>query len=228
VKSWVRQFKNTGLEVKGVSGYLSEEEQVEALKKWWKENGFSVAAGAALGLLGVFGWQAWNEHQEEIAQQASARFEQMQLASKVGHVESVVKQAEILMTEHEDSGYALFAGLLLAKVKQQEGDIDAARTQLQWVVTNGNDSSFQQIARLRLARLLLGQGDTDAATAVIAAAPVDNFAGEFAAVRGDIAHANNDLAGAREAYQEALDKGVGDSDLVRMKIDDLATVEAKP
>jgi predicted negative regulator of RcsB-dependent stress response len=211
-----------------VSEYLSEEEQVEALKKWWKDNGFSVLAGAALGLAGVFGWQAWSQHQEEIAEQASARFEQMRLASKAGHVESVVKQAEILMTEHEDSGYALFAGLLSAKVKQQEGDIDAAKTQLEWVVANGKDSSFQQMARLRLAHLLLGQGDIDEAADVIADAPVDNFAGEFAALRGDIAHARKDFAKAREAYQEALDKGVGDTSLVMMKMDDLAIVDAKP
>lgn len=211
-----------------MSEYLSEEEQVEALKKWWKENGLSVVAGAALGLAGVFGWQAWSQHQEEIAEQASARFEQMQIAAKVGHVESVVKQAEILITEHEDSGYALFAGLLLAKVKQQEGDIDAAQTQLEWVVANGKDSSFQQIARLRLARLLLGKGDLDKAADVIASAPADNFAGEFAALRGDIARARNDFAKAREAYQEALDKGVGDTSLVTMKMDDLAIVDAKP
>jgi predicted negative regulator of RcsB-dependent stress response len=211
-----------------VSEYLSEEEQVEALKKWWKENGFSVVAGAVLGLLGVFGWQAWSQHQEEIAEQASTRFEQMQLAARVGQVESVVKQAEILMAEHEDSGYALFAGLLLAKVKQQEGDIDAAQTQLEWVVNKGKDSSFRQIARLRLARLLLGQGEVDKAAAVIAEAPEDNFAGEFAALRGDIAHARNDFSKAREAYQEALDKGVGDSSLVMMKMDDLAIVDAKP
>jgi predicted negative regulator of RcsB-dependent stress response len=211
-----------------VSEYLSEEEQVEALKKWWKENGLSVAGGAILGLAAVFGWQAWNQHQDQIAEQASARFEQMQLASKVGHMESVVKQAEILMTEHADSGYAMFAGLLLAKVKQQEGDIVGARTQLEWVVSNGSDPSLQQIARLRLVRLLLAQGDVDGAAAALVGAPEDNFAGEIAALRGDIARAKNDFAGARKAYQEALEKGVGDTSLVMMKIDDLAIVDAKP
>jgi predicted negative regulator of RcsB-dependent stress response len=211
-----------------VSEYLSEEEQVEALKKWWKENGFSVAAGAVIGLAGVFGWQAWSQHQEEISEQASARFDQMQSSAIVGPLESVEKQAEILKTEHKDSGYTLFAGLLLAKAQQEKGDIEGARTQLEWVVANGNDSSFQQIARLRLARLLLGEGDADKAAAVIADAPVDNFAGEFAALRGDIARAKDDLTGAREAYQEALEKGVGDSGLVMMKIDDLAIADAKP
>jgi predicted negative regulator of RcsB-dependent stress response len=211
-----------------VSEYLSEEEQVEALKKWWKENGFSVVAGVVIGLAGVFGWQAWNQHQEEIAEQASARFDQMRSSALIGSLESVSKQAEILKAEHEDSGYTLFASLLLAKVLQEEGDIEGAQTELEWVVANGNASSFQQVARLRLARLLLGEGDVDKAAAVIADAPMDNFAGEFSALRGDIARAKDDLAGARAAYQEALDKGVGDSELVMMKIDDLAIADAKP
>ena len=38
-----------------MSSYLSEEEQVEALKKWWKDNGTSVIAGVVLGFGIIFG-----------------------------------------------------------------------------------------------------------------------------------------------------------------------------
>ncbi len=211
-----------------MSVHLSEEEQVEALKKWWKENGRSIIAGAVLGLGGIFGWQAWGQHRNELAEQASGRYEQMQFAARLGNRESVMKQAEILMSEHQDSSYAVFAALLAARVSQEGGDLDTARTRLEWVIANSDESSFQQIARLRLARLLLGQNDLDGAGAVITQAPADNFAGEFAELRGDIARAREDYAGARQAYQEALEKGVGDAALVTMKLDDLAIAGANP
>ncbi|MEW8396328.1 MAG: tetratricopeptide repeat protein, partial [Candidatus Thiodiazotropha sp.] len=40
-----------------MSEYQTEEEQVEAIKRWWKENGTSVIAGLVIGLGGIFGWQ---------------------------------------------------------------------------------------------------------------------------------------------------------------------------
>ena len=37
----------------------TEEEQLEAIKRWWKENGTSLIAGVAIAAAGVFGWNAW-------------------------------------------------------------------------------------------------------------------------------------------------------------------------
>ncbi|MCG7959868.1 MAG: tetratricopeptide repeat protein, partial [Candidatus Thiodiazotropha taylori] len=53
-----------------------------------------------------------------------------------------------------------------------------------------------------------------------------SFAGEFAVIRGDIAHAKGDLAGAAAAYTEAMTHEVSDRSLLQMKLDDLAV--AKP
>ena len=41
----------------------TEEEQIEAIKRWWKKNGSSLLLGIALALAIVFGWQAWQNHQ---------------------------------------------------------------------------------------------------------------------------------------------------------------------
>ncbi len=205
-----------------MSAYLSEEEQVEALKKWWKENGLSILAGAILGLGGVFGWKYWMEHRMEVADQASYHFSQMQTAVQAGNSESALKQAEILTSEYGSTSYGQFAALYLAKARQDEGKPEAARLELEKVMNGGKDPSLQQIARLRLARLLLDQNDLDGAAAVIKEMPADEYAGEFEQVRGDIALARGNREAARNAYQQALEKGVGDAALVRMKLDDLA------
>ncbi len=205
-----------------MSEYLSEEEQVEALKKWWKENGLSIFMGAVLGLGGVFGWKYWIEHRMEVADQASYHFSQMQMAIQADNRESATQQAEILTSEYASSSYGQFAALYLAKAKVDADNPEAARAELEKVINSGKDPSFQQIARLRLARLLLDQKDLDGAAAAIQPMPADQYAGEFEAVRGDIALAKGNRDAARNAYQQALEKGVGDTALVRMKLDDLS------
>ncbi|MCW8906522.1 MAG: tetratricopeptide repeat protein [Sedimenticola sp.] len=203
--------------------HLSEEEQVEALKKWWKENGKSVVAGIVLGLGGVFGWQYWGQHQQKLAEEASLQFEQLNQSVQAGSP-TALAQAESLIATYPDSPYALFAALDLAKVKFQQGDLVGAKAQLQWVLDNSEDNSLQQIARLRMARLLLDAGEIEQASAIIGEAPQDNFRGDFAELRGDIALRQGDPAAARLAYAEALEYKVSNPALVQMKHDDLATV----
>lgn len=200
---------------------LSEEEQVEALKKWWKENGRSMIVGVVLGLGAVLGWQAWNQHQQSAADEASARFEQLSQSAVSGNSESTAAQAESLIQDHKGSAYATFAALELAKIKLAAGDSAGAETQLKWAMENSSEISFRQIARLRLARLMFGAGRLEEAKAVLDKAGVDSFQGEFAELRGDIARKEGDADSARIAYREALDKGVSNASLVQMKLDDL-------
>ncbi len=211
-----------------MSEYLSEEEQVEALKKWWKENGRSVIIGVVIGLGAVFGWQAWSLHQQQIAEQASHRFAQLQFAMQAGNYDAVEKQAELLATDHADSSYTLFAALYKAKIKQERGDNSGAQEELEWLLANTDEPEIQQIARLRLVRLLLEINDTEKAATVLAQAGDDNYAGEIAALNGDLASMQGDSEAARKAYQEALEKGVNDANLVLMKLDDLTAATVTP
>lgn len=43
---------------------LTEEEQVEALKKWWKENGTAVIVGVVIGISAVVGFWKWREYRD--------------------------------------------------------------------------------------------------------------------------------------------------------------------
>ncbi|MCP3867156.1 MAG: tetratricopeptide repeat protein [Gammaproteobacteria bacterium] len=203
---------------------LSEEEQVEALKKWWKENGRSLIVGVVMGLGAVFGWQAWNQHQKSIADQASTRYEQLSQAVSEGATESAAKQAESLIEDYEGTAYATFAALELGRIRLEQGDVPGAEAQLGWVLDNSDDRSFQQIARLRLARLLFSLDRLDEAEGLLDQSKKDSFQGEISELRGDIAWKRGDFNGARESYQEALAIGSGSASLVQMKLDDLPPV----
>lgn len=203
---------------------LSEEEQVEALKTWWKENGRSMIIGVVLGLGAVFGWQAWTQHQKSTADQASVRFEQMGQTAAAGMNEPAAKQAQSLIADFQGTAYATFAALELAKIKMGQGDTAGAEAQLRWALENSADMSFRQVARLRLARLLFGIGRLDEAKALLGQADKDSYQGEIAELQGDIARQAGDIDSARTSYQEALEKGASNTSLVQMKLDDLAPI----
>ncbi len=210
-----------------MSVYDTEDEQVEALKKWWSENGRSIVGGAVLGLAAVFGWQAWEQHQGQTAADASLRYDNMGQAMQAGNSESALKLGEKIVADWPDSSYGVMAALDMAKIKLDQGDPAVAQAQYEWVLAQPGDASLKQVARLRLARVLLGNGDLDGAEAVVAKADKDNFAGEFAVIRGDIASARKDYTAAHTAYTNALSNEVGNRRLVQMKLDNLVAAKDK-
>jgi predicted negative regulator of RcsB-dependent stress response len=207
-----------------MSGYQTEEEQVEALKRWWKENGTSVIAGVVIGLGGVFGWQAWNNYQDRVGSDASLAFNQLVSAQQGGDIKSASKQAELLRLEYESSSYAVLAALIQANLKLEQGEPAAARSQLEWAMGQANNESLKQLAQLNLARILLSDGDLDGAEK-LATVESGGFAGEFAQLRGDIAAKRGDKQAAFDAYTLAMTQETSNRNLLQMKLDDLALAQ---
>ncbi len=209
-----------------MSVYETEEEQVEAIKKWWKENGTSVVAGLVLGLSGVFGWQAWGSYQERIGAEASVGFNQMLNAVQGNDTQSALKQAELLEKNYDGTAYAVFGGLTEARLMLQEDDRAAAKAKLESVIKQAQDPSLVRLARLNLARILLDEGAYDAASKLVSD-DAGAFKGEYTVLRGDIALAKGDKAAAAEAYTQAMTEDVGDRALLQMKLDDLAVEQSR-
>ncbi len=202
--------------------YETEEQQVEALKKWWKDNGKSIIAGIVIGLGAVLGWRAWVQHQDRVAGQASNEFDKLVLAAARQDPKAVSTLADHLVLEYDGTPYPTFARLMQARVALTEKHPKAAEKALRAAIESAPDRSIRAVAVLRLARLFQAEGDADGAASLLSTYPVPKaFAAEAALVKGDIALAKGDTAAARRAYQSALDKGVGNADLVRLKLNDL-------
>lgn len=204
-----------------MSAYKTDEEQVEALKKWWQDNGKSVIVGAVLGFGIIFGWQGWQAYQAHRGESASSRFTQLQQAVGAEQPAEIETAAKQLIAEHTGSAYATLAALQQAKQAYLAGDKTTAREQLEHALQNTDDAVLQVLTRLRLVDLLIDMQEWQAAQQQIDTVTGDAYAAEFAVRRGDLARQAGDKTAARQAYQEALNKGAGNRQLVQMKLDEL-------
>lgn len=201
----------------------TEEEQVERLKAWLKENGMSIVFGIVIGVGGIFGFNYWTQYQENVAVEASGHFEQMLVALESGDADGVRQQADILVAEYAASDYALMAQLALARSHADAGEFDLAESALQQVVGSAGDAPLAYVARTRLAAVQIQQEKYDAALSTLAA----DFPGAFGArvdeLRGDAFALQGKPAEALEAYRNAQqgDPGPADAEFLQRKIDDL-------
>ncbi len=203
--------------------YLTEEERLEALQRWWKDNKSSLFAGLLLGLAVIAGWKMWQGHQTEKALQASQTYHQLTQAVEAKQTESALMLSERLIQQYPATTYAEFARLITAKLKLAANDLDGAKKALEDAYAKSDDSALKELARLRLGRVLLAKGELEPALKLIEPAKA-NTSGAFAALseelRGDLLSAAKRPAEARAAYARAKELG-NLSPLLELKLNDL-------
>lgn len=183
----------------------TEQEELEALQKWWKENGRAVVIGLVLGLGGVFGWTTWKSRVEASAEQLSVVYQNMVDTAAADRHAEAVQQADAIIADHPDSDYAALAGLLGAKSALAAGQPAEAMRLLDSVIDNTEHAELRDVARIRKARLLLDEGRADAGLAVLEQVDTSALAASVEELRGDILMASQDAGGAASAYEAALD-----------------------
>lgn len=195
---------------------LSDDEQSERLRQWWKENGTSVIVGAVLGIAVIGGVNYWRHYKAEQAEQASALYAQLTAGGDGSEA------GDKLIDEYASTPYAGKGALVMARNAFEAGDRDAAKRHLQWALDNAADKADRKVARLRLARIELESGEPDKAEALLSDMQSGGYESEYRELLGDIAMARNDPAAARKDYQAALDnlpEGSRFADMLSMKLD---------
>ena len=207
--------------------YKTEDEQIEAIKKWWRENGFSIIAGVAIGFTAIFGWRAWDNHTIMQAEAASTLNQQMVSASRENDSENVRIYAERIIADHESSTYAVFASLMLAKLAAESNDLANAETQLRWAMQTNSQAEIEHIIRLRLSRVLIAMDKLDMASDSLNISDVGEFKSRYEELRGDILVKQGKFTEAQQAYQSALASSTATGDArtnLQMKLDDLGRI----
>jgi predicted negative regulator of RcsB-dependent stress response len=208
--------------------YETEEQQVEALKKWWKKHGQSIVYGVVGGLLIAGGWNYWQNEQANKAQSASVAFDALDAALSQGDTGLAARQARELMTQFEGTPYALSAALTLAKIRADEGEFAQAEEALKGVLSAGHSTEMQWVAGLRLVRLWMQQKQVDLAQTQLdrltEMARSNEAKATLADLQGDLALMMGQSEQARSAFDQALSLINPEetlANLIRMKRDNL-------
>ncbi|MBO1927728.1 tetratricopeptide repeat protein [Thiomicrorhabdus sp. 6S2-11] len=212
-----------------MSRYETEEEQIDAIKSWWKKNGTALLSAVLVVVLAFSGWRYWTNSQYVEKANASGTFEALQINAERGSFGEVSREALKLMQESPQSPYAAAAALMYAKFELDNGKVENAIEKFEWVQQNATDAELKAVAQLRLARLYLDQKDFDKAQSTLdSLAKAKLSAGQKANMDytlGVLALLKQENDAARSAFKSVTDNDSADDTLrglAQIQLDDLA------
>ncbi|MDD4928123.1 MAG: tetratricopeptide repeat protein [Gallionella sp.] len=201
---------------------LQEQEQLDTLKAWWKDNGRWIVGFVLVVAVTMGGWRGWQYYQSKQTAEAATLYQHFveQLASN--DAKRVNDAAAAVMDKYAGTPYAARAALIAAQINEQGKEALRAKTQLQWVIEHAAEDGLKSVASLRMAAMLLDEKDYAGAMKLLTAKHPSSFDGLYLDMKGDVLSAQGKFAEARDAYKLAYDKfDVKSSyrNLVQMKLD---------
>lgn len=203
--------------------YESEQEQIEAVKRWWQDNGRSIIVGLILGVSALFAWNGWNTYLQSRNENASLNYFQVIQAVDENKHDKAETLIDGLVEKYASTHYASLAQMMGAKLDAESSKPESAIKRLQWVTINGKQDAFQSIARVRLAELYVSQSAYNKATQVLSQVKGEAFASRVSELKGDVALAQGDVEKAKTLYSAALPQATN-KQLLQMKLDDLGVL----
>jgi len=197
--------------------YSTEDQQIDEIKGWFKENGKSAITIAILAVVAVGGWQYYKSSTKSSNEESSLAYTQAltRFDGKVANAKSMTQ----FIQSHDSSEYAIIAASELAKVYVDSDQIDQAIEQLVWAEKNAKDKMFLPLIRTRLARLYAEQKNYTQAVAMLDKVTQKAWLGRVAELKGDVLLAQGKKTQARSEYIQAQQLGVVGS--IQTKINNL-------
>lgn len=205
--------------------YKTGDEQAEAIKKWWDENGKSAIFGIILGLSAIFGWRQWQAYIVSQNETASSLYQEVLAAAGEDRLQDARSPASEIIRTYRKTGYAVLARMMLARIAVEEDeDYEAAATHLQWALDNTENQTIKHELRTRLARVYMATDRLEEALSLAAVDDAGSYRSYYDEIRGDIYTRMEDHDEARNAYQQALADSPpfsANTDLLNIKLNSL-------
>ena len=200
---------------------IEEEQEINQLKDWWKENGKTIIVAFILGVGGMFGWRYWQAHQAEQIAQASAQYDALIYSAQQ---DEQAKKANIeqFVQANSKTAYAVFALLDEAKKETEKQDFAAAEVNLNQAVTQSQDEVLTSIVALRLSAVQFQLGQLDNALTTLNQVKGESFNARKAILTGDIQIAKGDKVAAKNSFEQAQQSGSQlEQQMAKMKLNNL-------
>jgi predicted negative regulator of RcsB-dependent stress response len=200
-------------------------EQSELVQKWLRENGLSIVAGIAIGLVGIFGYQQWRGHIARHEDEASQLYQEAQVARESGRADLAAQLTAQLMKDYEKSAFAVLAVSAQAAQEVQDKQPEKAENSLKWAQAHASEPELKSLTELHLAQVEFSRGDSKAAIAALDSMPSTDYQGLAQELRGDVLVKLGRPDDARNAYnaaKSALSDEAPQRGALQLKIDDLA------
>ncbi|QKJ88218.1 hypothetical protein PMPD1_3295 [Paramixta manurensis] len=201
--------------------YSNENEQVDALRRFFADNGKALVIGVVLGVGALVGWRYWSNHENGSAKETSAEYQKLTTeldGSKPQTVEAVTQFAS-----NNNNTYGALASLDLAKQYVDKNDLGNAVTQLQRGLQDTKDANLQAVLNLRLARIQLQQKKADEVLKTLDGIKGDGWTAIVADLRGEALLSKGDKQGARDAWKKGIDSDASPAlkEMMQMKMNNL-------
>ena len=200
---------------------IEEEQEINQLKDWWKENGKTIIVAFILGVGGMFGWRYWQVHQAEQIAQASAQYDALIYSAQQ---DEQAKKANIeqFVQANSKTAYAVFALLDEAKKATEKQDFAAAEVNLNQALTQSQDEVLTSIVALRLSAVQFQLGQLDNALTTLNQVKGESFSARKAILTGDIQVAKGDKVAAKNSFEQAQQSGSQlEQQMAKMKLNNL-------
>ncbi|EPQ0971754.1 YfgM family protein [Citrobacter farmeri] len=202
--------------------YENENDQVDAIKRFFAENGKALAVGVILGVGALVGWRYWNSHQTESARSASLAYQTVVSTLSAGKAEDL-SAAEKFATDNKNT-YGALASMELAQQFVDQNQLEKAAAQLQQGLAATSDENLKAVITLRLARVQVQLKQADTALKTLESVKGEGWAAIVADLRGEALLSKGDKQGARSAWEAGVKSNASPalSEMMQMKINNLS------
>ena len=200
---------------------IEEEQEINQLKDWWKENSKTIIVAFILGVGGMFGWRYWQAYQAEQIAQASSQYDALIYSAQQ---DKQAKKANIeqFVQANSKTAYAVFALLDEAKKATEKQDFAAAEVNLNQALTQSQDEVLTSIVALRLSAVQFQLGQLDNALTTLNQVKGESFNARKALLTGDIQVAKGDKVAAKNSFEQAQQSGSQlEQQMAKMKLNNL-------
>lgn len=212
-----------------MDAYETEQQQVEAIKAWWKKN-YPFALGGLLVVLGsVWGSQYYQQYNKDMRDDAANQYSEVLQAIQHNQIDIIKGRSELLKQHHADSPYTIAADFIEVKILSDEKKYDQAIEKLTQIEFKAKDDTLKTIASMRKIRLMAEKGENDQALSQInnlqaQLGEKSQFHAMLSEIKGDILAKLGNSKEANQAYEKAMGGLLlaGENvELIRIKKNDL-------